>query len=159
MPSLRIMAFAVAALAASSAAAQSGVPLSASPAPAHDSRTAIPKVPLSPQVSAVRQIPTQVIVLKPNTLIARKDSVCYALRTYQFDQAASADSTNLIFKRNAALVLCRMGKTDEAIRRLRDILEVDPDDAQTLQILSVAREYELNRAGNAPDLPSLEEVR
>lgn len=77
----------------------------------------------------------------------------------QFDQAASADSTNLIFKRNAALVLCRMGKTDEAIRRLRDILEVDPDDAQTLQILSVAREYELKRAGNAPDLPSLEEVR
>jgi tetratricopeptide (TPR) repeat protein len=77
----------------------------------------------------------------------------------QFDQAASADSTNLIFKRNAALVLCRMGKTDEAIRRLRDILEVDPDDAQTLQILSVAREYELKRAGNAPALPSLEEVR
>jgi len=35
-------------------------------------------------------------VLKPNTLIARKDSVCYALRTYQFDQAAPAsDGTRM----------------------------------------------------------------
>jgi hypothetical protein len=52
-----------------------------------------------------------------------------------------------------------MGRTEEAIRRLRDILDLDPDDAQTLQILSVAKEYELKRTGSVPDLPSLEKVR
>jgi tetratricopeptide (TPR) repeat protein len=77
----------------------------------------------------------------------------------QFDQAAAADATNLIFKRNAALILCRLGRTEEAIRRLRDILDLDPDDAQTLQILSVAKEYEAKRVGKAPSLPSLEAVR
>jgi tetratricopeptide (TPR) repeat protein len=76
----------------------------------------------------------------------------------QFDQAATEDATNLIFKRNAALILCKMGKTEEAIRRLRDILDLDPDDAQTLQILSVAQEYERKRPGAVPHLPSLEAV-
>jgi tetratricopeptide (TPR) repeat protein len=81
----------------------------------------------------------------------------------EFDQAASEDVTNLIFKRNGALILCRLGRTEEAIRRLRDILDLDPDDAQTLQILSVAKEYEVKRVGGvsdkAPNLPSLEAVR
>jgi tetratricopeptide (TPR) repeat protein len=77
----------------------------------------------------------------------------------QFDQAAAADATNLIFQRNAALTLCKLGKTEEAIRRLHDILDLDPDDAQTLQILSVAKEYEFKRQGKAPTLPSLEAVR
>jgi len=77
----------------------------------------------------------------------------------QFDQAASEDATNLIFKRNAALILCKLGRMDEAVRRLRDILDLDPDDPQTLQILSVAKEYELKRPGNMPNLPSLEAVR
>jgi tetratricopeptide (TPR) repeat protein len=76
-----------------------------------------------------------------------------------FDQAAREDTTNLIFQRNAALILCRMGRMEEAIRRLRDILDLDPDDAQTLQILSVAKEYELKRPGTVPNLPSLEAVR
>jgi tetratricopeptide (TPR) repeat protein len=74
----------------------------------------------------------------------------------QFDQAASEDATNLVFKRNAALILCRLGRTEEAVRRLRDILDLDPDDAQTLQILSVAKEYEVKRESQA--LPSLEAV-
>jgi tetratricopeptide (TPR) repeat protein len=77
----------------------------------------------------------------------------------QFDEAAGDDATNLIFQRNAALILCKLGRTDEAIRRLRDILDLDPDDAQTLQILAVAKEYELKRAGKAPTLPPLEKVR
>jgi len=76
-----------------------------------------------------------------------------------FDQAAQEDAANLIFKRNAALILCKLGRTEEAIRRLRDILDLDPDDAQTLQILAVAKEYELKRPGNAASLPSLEAVR
>jgi tetratricopeptide (TPR) repeat protein len=77
----------------------------------------------------------------------------------QFDQAAGEDATNLIFKRNAALILCRLGKTEEAVRRLLDILDLDPDDAQTLQILAVAREYELKRSGKVLNLPSLEAAR
>jgi tetratricopeptide (TPR) repeat protein len=57
-----------------------------------------------------------------------------------FDQAASLDPTNPIFQRNAALLLCKLGRPDEAIRRLRDILSTEPDDAETLQILAVAKE-------------------
>jgi len=77
----------------------------------------------------------------------------------QFDQAAAADATNLIFQRNAALILCKLGKTEEAMRRLRDILDLDPDDAQTLQILSVAKEYEIAHPGPPLNLPSLEAAR
>jgi len=81
----------------------------------------------------------------------------------QFDNAAREDATNLIFQRNAALVLCKLGRTEEAVRRLRDILDVDPDDPQTLQILSVAQEFEAKRRGKrlgeAPSLPSLEAAR
>jgi tetratricopeptide (TPR) repeat protein len=77
----------------------------------------------------------------------------------KFDRAASEDATNLIFKRNAALTLCKLGRTEEAIRRLRDILNIDPDDPQTLQIMSVAKEYELKRLSKTPSLPSLEPVR
>ena len=73
-----------------------------------------------------------------------------------FDKAAKEDATNLIFQRNAALVLCRQGRMEEAIRRLLDILALDPDDAQTLQILAVAKEYEVKRSGSIPKLPSLE---
>jgi tetratricopeptide (TPR) repeat protein len=81
----------------------------------------------------------------------------------QFDQAAAEDATNLIFKRNAALILCKMGRADEAIRRLRDILDLDTDDPQTLQILSVAQEYEVKRRAGSQhpvaNLPSPEKVR
>ena len=58
----------------------------------------------------------------------------------RYDQAAKTDVANVVFQRNAALLLCRMGRTQEAIRRLRDILSLDPDDAETLQILAVANE-------------------
>lgn len=76
----------------------------------------------------------------------------------KFDQAVAADPTNPIFQRNAALVLCKQGRSQEAIRRLRDILDLDPDDAIALQILSVAKEYEGKRPGKAPSLPSPEAV-
>ncbi len=64
-----------------------------------------------------------------------------------FDQAARIDATNLIFQRNAALTLCKLGRPEEAIRRLRDILFIDPDDAETLQILAVANEYSAKGSG------------
>jgi tetratricopeptide (TPR) repeat protein len=63
----------------------------------------------------------------------------------QYDQASKADVSNIIFQRNAALILCKTGRVEEAIRRLRDILQLDVDDAETLQILAVANEV---AAGN-----------
>lgn len=57
-----------------------------------------------------------------------------------YDQAAKIDVTNIVFQRNAALVLCKVGRPEEAIRRLRDILSIDADDAESLQIMAVANE-------------------
>ncbi len=71
-----------------------------------------------------------------------------------FDQAAKADVANLVFQRNAALILCKTGKTEEAIRRLRDILSLDADDAETLQILAVANEVAAGNSGVKKNLPS-----
>ena len=61
---------------------------------------------------------------------------------------------NLIFERNAALILCKTGKTEEAIRRLRDILSLDADDPETLQILAVANEVAAGKPGVKKNLPS-----
>ncbi len=69
-----------------------------------------------------------------------------------YDQAAQADMNNIIFQRNAALLLCKMGRTQEAIRRLRDILALDSDDPETLQILAVANEL---ASGNIQDKAGL----
>jgi tetratricopeptide (TPR) repeat protein len=77
--------------------------------------------------------------------LEKKGDLTSALDHY--DQAAKTDVTNIVFQRNAALLLCRMGRTQEAIRRLRDILSLDADDAETLQILAVANEL---AAGNPP---------
>ena len=70
-----------------------------------------------------------------------------------YNQAAKTDITNIIFQRNAALLLCKMGRAEEAIPLLRDILSFDPDDAETLQILAVANELTSGRGGNK-NLPS-----
>ncbi len=88
--------------------------------------------------------------------LEKKGDLAGALGHY--DQAAKADVTNVVFQRNAALLLCRMGRTQEAIRRLRDILSLDADDAETLQILSVANELSANSA-RAKALPSAEASR
>ena len=76
--------------------------------------------------------------------LEKKGDLAGALDHY--DQAAKTDVTNIVFQRNAALLLCRVGRTQEAIRRLRDILSLDADDAETLQILAVANELS---AGNS----------
>jgi tetratricopeptide (TPR) repeat protein len=72
----------------------------------------------------------------------------------QFDQAAKTDVTNVVFERNAALLLCKLGRTEEAIRRLRDILSIDPDDAETLQILAVANEVAAGNLSRKKTLPA-----
>jgi tetratricopeptide (TPR) repeat protein len=69
-----------------------------------------------------------------------------------YDQASKVDMDDIVFQRNAALLLCKMGRTQEAIRRLRDILALDPDDPETLQILAVANEL---TSGNIQEKKSL----
>ena len=71
-----------------------------------------------------------------------------------YDSAAKANSTNIIFQRNAALLLCKMGRVQEAIRRLRDILAVDGNDAETLQILAVAEELGSSGGAKQKSLPA-----
>jgi tetratricopeptide (TPR) repeat protein len=71
-----------------------------------------------------------------------------------FDQAAKVNVTNIIFQRNAALLLCKLGRADEAIPRLRDILSIDPDDPETLQILAVANELAVGNSAKKKTLPA-----
>jgi tetratricopeptide (TPR) repeat protein len=73
-----------------------------------------------------------------------------------YDQAAKTDVTNVVFQRNAALLLCKMGRPQEAIRRLRDILSLDTDDAETLQILAVANELAAGDLATKRTLPAAE---
>jgi tetratricopeptide (TPR) repeat protein len=73
-----------------------------------------------------------------------------------YDQAAKTDVTNVVFQRNAALLLCKMGRPQEAIRRLRDILSLDSDDAETLQILAVANELAAGDLAKERTLPGAE---
>lgn len=84
--------------------------------------------------------------------LEKKGDVLGALDHY--DQASQTDVTNPVFQRNAALLLCRMGKPQEAIRRLEDILSVDADDAKALQILAVANELAAGDLAKKDALPA-----
>jgi tetratricopeptide (TPR) repeat protein len=84
--------------------------------------------------------------------LEKKGDFAGALENY--DQAAKTDVYNLVFQRNAALVLCKTGRAEEAIRRLRDILSIDADDAETLQILAVANEVAAGKVGVKRTLPA-----
>ena len=88
--------------------------------------------------------------------LEQKGDIAGALENY--DEASKADVTNIIFQRNAALLLCKMGRAQEAIRRLRDILALDPDDAESLQILSVANELASGDSAKQKDLPTPQSV-
>ncbi len=73
-----------------------------------------------------------------------------------FNQASQADVTNVVFQRNAALLLCKLSRPEEAIRRLRDILAIDPDDAEALQIMAVAKELATGDRTRQKTLPQLQ---
>ena len=76
-----------------------------------------------------------------------------------FDQAAKVNVTNIVFQRNAALLLCKLGRADEAVPRLRDILSIDPDDPETLQILAVANELAVGNSAKMKTLPAAQTSR
>ncbi len=86
--------------------------------------------------------------------LEKKGDLAGALEHY--DQAAKTDVANVVFQRNAALILCKTGRTEEAIRRLRDILSIDSDDAETLQIMAVANELAAGNVAMKKSLPAAE---
>jgi tetratricopeptide (TPR) repeat protein len=84
--------------------------------------------------------------------LEKKGDMAGALEHYE--EAAKTDVSNLVFQRNAALILCKTGRPKEAIRRLKDILSLDPDDAETLQILAVANELASGNSASGKTLPA-----
>jgi tetratricopeptide (TPR) repeat protein len=95
-------------------------------------------------------------VILNNTGIELEKKGDFAGALDQYDQAAKTDVTNVVFQRNAALLLCKMGRPQEAIRRLQDILLLDSDDAETLQILAIANELASGDLANKRTLPAAE---
>lgn len=89
--------------------------------------------------------------------LEKKGDLAGALADYE--QAAHIDAANIVFARNAALLLCKMGSAQEAIRYLRDILTLDPDDAESLQILSVANELAAGNRTGKKELPASQSSR
>ncbi len=65
----------------------------------------------------------------------------------------TTDSHNLTYSRNEALLLCRVGCTEEAIARLRNILSLDPDDIATARILAIANEIAAGQSAQVHSLP------
>ena len=89
-----------------------------------------------------------------NTGIELEKQGDYASALNHYEEAAQADATNIIFERNAALLLCKMERPQEAIRRLQDILALEPDDAETQRILNVAKELAAGQSGLKKKLPA-----
>jgi tetratricopeptide (TPR) repeat protein len=68
-----------------------------------------------------------------------------ALEKYR--DAVRLDPKVTVFRRNMALALCRLGRWDEGIAELREVLKEDPDDAQATKALYIA--IENARAGKS----------
>jgi len=61
-----------------------------------------------------------------------------ALEKYQ--KAVELYPARTVFKRNLALLLCRLGRWDEGIALLKEVLKEDPDDAKATKALYIALE-------------------
>lgn len=73
-----------------------------------------------------------------------------ALEKYR--DAVRLDPMVTVFRRNMALALCRLGRWDEGIAELREVLKEDPDDAQATKALYIALENA--RAGKSAEPPA-----
>jgi tetratricopeptide (TPR) repeat protein len=58
----------------------------------------------------------------------------------KYGDAVRLDPEVTVFRRNEALALCRLGRWDEAVFELREVLKQDPDDAQATKALYIALE-------------------
>lgn len=78
-----------------------------------------------------------------------------ALEKYR--AAVKLDPKVTVFRRNMALALCRLGRWDEGITELREVLKEDPDDAQATKALYIALENaraDKSRAGASQASPA-----
>ena len=58
-----------------------------------------------------------------------------------------------VFRRNMALALCRLGRWDDGIAELREVLKEDPDDAQATKALFIALENTRAKIANGVTVP------
>ncbi len=72
-----------------------------------------------------------------------------ALNKYR--EAVGLDPLNPVFKRNLALVLCRLGRWEEALVELKEVLEIDPADAKATRALYLALDKVSSVKTKAPD--------
>ena len=73
-----------------------------------------------------------------------------ALEKYR--AAVRLNPTQTVFRRNVALALCRLGRWDEGIAELQEVLKENPDDAEATKALYIALENA--RAGKTNRNPS-----
>ena len=71
--------------------------------------------------------------------LEKEGKLLEALEKYR--QAAKLDPYRTIFRRNLALVLCRLGRWDDGILELRKVLKQDPADAEATKALYIALEH------------------
>lgn len=58
-----------------------------------------------------------------------------------------------VFRRNMALALCRLGRWDDGIAELHEVLKEDPDDAQATKALFIALENTRAKIANGVTVP------
>jgi len=70
--------------------------------------------------------------------LEKSEKLVDALEKYR--RATELDPFNTVFKRNLALVLCRLGQWEEAIAELKGLIKTDPEDVQASRALYIAIE-------------------
>lgn len=72
-----------------------------------------------------------------------------ALEKYR--DAVNLDPLQTVFRRNLALVLCRLGRWEEAVEELKEVLEIDPADAEATKALYIALDKVSSVKTKTPD--------
>ena len=64
----------------------------------------------------------------------------FAAALEKYRAAVTLDPSQTVFKRNLALALCRLGRWEEGVAALKEVLKEDPDDAKATKALYIALE-------------------
>jgi tetratricopeptide (TPR) repeat protein len=73
-----------------------------------------------------------------NTGVELEKSGQYEAALARYRAASDLDPFNAGFRRNLALCLCRLGRWKEGIAELREVLRLNPDDADATRALYLA---------------------
>jgi tetratricopeptide (TPR) repeat protein len=73
-----------------------------------------------------------------NTGVELEKSGQYEAALAKYRAASDLDPFNAGFRRNLALCLCRLGRWKEGIAELREVLRLNPDDADATRALYLA---------------------